>query len=47
MESGYVRLKLTDRLILVPTHNIQSIEISPPLTSIMYNVVNDATLAGD
>ena len=44
MESSYVGLKLPDRLILLPTHNIQSIEITPPPPHRMVNVVSDATL---
>lgn len=43
MESSYVGLKLPDRLILVPTQNIQSIEISPPPPNKMLHVINDAT----
>ena len=43
MQSSYVGVKLPDKLILVPTHNIQSIEITPPPPSIMVHVVNDAT----
>jgi hypothetical protein len=42
MGSSYVGVKLPDRLIMVPTHNIQSIEISPPPPSIMAHVVNEA-----
>jgi hypothetical protein len=44
MKSSYVGVKFPDRLILVPTNNIQSIEIAPPPPSIMVHVVNDATL---
>lgn len=44
MESSYVGLKLPDRLILVPTHNIQFIEISPPPPNKMVHIVNDAIL---
>jgi hypothetical protein len=44
MSSSYVGVKFPDRLVLVPTHNIQSIEISPPPSSLMMNVVNDATI---
>ncbi len=47
MGSSYVGLKLPDKLIIVPTHNIQSIEITPPLTTFMLNVVNDASPVGD
>jgi hypothetical protein len=43
MQSDYVGVRLPDRLILVPTHNIQSIEIMPPPAALMANVVNDAT----
>ncbi len=43
MQSSYVGLKLPDKLVLVPTHNIQTIEIIPPPPNIMLNVVNDAT----
>ena len=43
MQSNYVGIKFPDRLILVPTHNIQSIEIMPPPSNVMLNVVNDAT----
>ncbi len=43
MQSSYVGVRFPDKLVLVPTHNIQSIEISPPLPSIMVHVVNDAT----
>jgi len=42
MESSYVGLKLPDKLILVPTQNIQSIEITPPPSNKMQHVVNDA-----
>jgi len=42
MESSYVGLKLPDRLILIPTQNIQSIEISPPPPLKMVNVIEDA-----
>jgi hypothetical protein len=34
---------LPDRLVLVPTQNIQSIEISPPPPNKMLHVINDAT----
>ncbi|WP_027716593.1 hypothetical protein [Desulfuromonas sp. TF] len=44
MDSSYVGIKLPDKLILMPTHNIQSIEIMPPPPHKMVNVVNDATL---
>ena len=43
MGSSYVGVKFPDRLIMVPTHNIQSVEITPPPPSIMVHVVNDAT----
>ncbi len=43
MKSSYVGVKFPDKLILVPTNNIQSIEISPPPSSIIMHVVNDAT----
>jgi hypothetical protein len=42
MESSYVGFKLPDRLILVPTQNIQSIEITPPPHK-MVHVIEDAT----
>jgi hypothetical protein len=42
MQSNYLGVKLPDRLIIVPTHNVQSIEIMPPPPSMMLNVVNDA-----
>ena len=47
MSSSYVGVKFPDRLIMVPTHNIQSIEISPPPPSVMVHVVNDATPLGE
>ena len=47
MQSSYVGVKFPDKLIMVPTHNIQSVEISPPPTSIMVHVVNDATPLGE
>jgi hypothetical protein len=43
MQSAYVGVRMPDRLILVPMHNIQSIEVMPPPSNIMVNVVNDAT----
>jgi hypothetical protein len=43
MASSYVGVKLPDKLVLLPTHNIQSIEISPAPASKMMYVVNDAT----
>jgi len=42
MESSYVGLKLAGKLILVPTQNIQSIEISPPPPNKMVHVIEDA-----
>jgi len=43
MQSTYVGVQFPERLIVVPTHNIQSIEIMPPPPNVMLNVVNDAT----
>lgn len=43
MESSYVGLRLPDRLILVPTQNIQSIEITPPPPHKMGHIIEDAT----
>jgi hypothetical protein len=42
MSSSYIGVKFPDRLIMVPTNNIQSVEITPPPPSIMVHVVNDA-----
>ncbi len=47
MKSSYVGVKFPDKLVLVPTNNIQSIEISPPPSSIIMHVVNDATPIDD
>jgi len=43
MQSTYVGIQFPERLILVPMHNVQSIEIMPPPPNVMLNVVNDAT----
>jgi len=42
LDSPYIGLRLPDKLVLVPTHNIQSIEITPPLPNRMHHVINDA-----
>lgn len=43
MASSYIGIKLPEKLIMIPTHNVQSIEIKPTPPSIMMHVVNDAS----
>lgn len=41
MNSNYFGVRFEDRLVLVPMHNIRSVEISPPPVGIITNVAND------
>jgi len=44
MNSTYFGVRYQDRLVLVPMHNIRSVEISPPPEGIITNVANDVQI---
>ncbi len=44
MNSNYFGVRYQDRLVLVPMHNIRSVEISPPPEGIITNVANDVQI---
>ncbi|UCD31359.1 MAG: hypothetical protein JSV38_11205 [Desulfobacterales bacterium] len=44
MDSNYVGVELDEKLIIIPTSNIQTIEISPVPMGLMAHVVTDAKL---
>lgn len=42
MNSNYIGVRLPEKLLLVPMHNVQSIELSPAPEGLIINVVNEA-----
>jgi hypothetical protein len=46
MESKYFGLEMDGKLTLIPMHNIQKVEISPPPKNLIAYVVKDAKPAG-
>lgn len=42
MNASYIGVELDKKLTLIPTNNIQSVEISPAPSTIISNVVRDA-----
>ena len=44
MNSNYVGVELDEKLFIIPTHNIQTIEISPAPIDLMPNVITGAKI---
>jgi len=42
MNANYIGVELDEKLIIIPTNNIQKIEISPAPTALISHVVKDA-----
>jgi hypothetical protein len=42
LNSNYVGVELDEKLIIIPTHNIQTIEISPAPFDLIAHVITDA-----
>jgi hypothetical protein len=45
LNSNYVGVELDEKLFIIPTHNIQTIEISPAPIDLMPNVITGAKIA--
>jgi hypothetical protein len=44
LNSNYVGVELDEKLFIIPTHNIQTIEISPAPIDLMSNVITGAKI---
>jgi hypothetical protein len=44
LNSNYVGVELDEKLFIIPTHNIQTIEISPAPIDLMTNVITGAKI---
>jgi hypothetical protein len=44
LNSNYVGVELDEKLFIIPTHNIQTIEISPAPIDLMPNVITGAKI---
>jgi hypothetical protein len=45
LSSNYVGVELDEKLFIIPTHNIRTIEISPAPIDLMTNVITGAKIA--
>jgi hypothetical protein len=44
LNANYVGVELEEKLLIIPTHNIQTIEISPAPIDLMTNVITGAKI---